>query len=160
MKLSLFLSAIGASGALADFTVFMTHHTSPASDFKNYQVHDGTPRTWAEMKKSMRWAEKSDVSGRKVGVRCKGSGCGYMGPVSNIEQLEMHFTNNPLYHWTIYKDRNWGMYGRDGVKYGDCQITTGNDFTVINENDKVVGHRKFRCRSRFTAHQINQGSRS
>ncbi|KPA38390.1 hypothetical protein FLAG1_08781 [Fusarium langsethiae] len=136
MNLSLLLSAIGASGALADFYVFMTHHTSPSTDFKNYQVHDFTPRTWDEMTKMYRWPEKSDVSGRKLGVRYKGSGCGYNA---------------------IYKDRNWGMYGRDGVKYGDCEITTGNDFTIIEQNEKVVGHHKFKCRSRFTAAQINQG---
>jgi hypothetical protein len=37
-----------------------------------------------------------------MGVRCKGSGCGQTPPPENIDELEIHVSNNPLYHWSKY----------------------------------------------------------
>lgn len=42
----------------------------------------------------------SDVSGNKLGVRCEGRGCSHDNDPSEIDVLEMHFSNNPLYHWS------------------------------------------------------------
>lgn len=41
------------------------------------------------------WPDSWDVSGDKLGVRCKGSGCSAQAPADDIDQLEMHFQNNP-----------------------------------------------------------------
>jgi hypothetical protein len=41
------------------------------------------------------------VSANKIGVRCRGS-CNYWEPAGDIDQLEMHFRNNPLYHWSEF----------------------------------------------------------
>lgn len=46
------------------------------------------------------WTDSSNVSGNSLGVRCKGSGCSSQTPPENIEQLEIHVANNPLYHWS------------------------------------------------------------
>lgn len=46
------------------------------------------------------FADTDDVSGTKLGIRCGGTGCmGNTDPAS-IGVLEMHFSNNPLYHWS------------------------------------------------------------
>lgn len=41
----------------------------------------------------------SDVSGDKRGVRCKGN-CDVQEHPNKIEELEMHFGNNPKTHWS------------------------------------------------------------
>ncbi|KAK2059977.1 hypothetical protein LY76DRAFT_604336 [Colletotrichum caudatum] len=35
-----------------------------------------------------------------TGVRCKGSGCAPQPSANDIDELEMHFSNDPLYHWS------------------------------------------------------------
>lgn len=44
--------------------------------------------------------EISDVSGSKLGMRCERSGCKQYAPIRDIEQLEMHFRNDPLLHFS------------------------------------------------------------
>jgi hypothetical protein len=51
------------------------------------------------------WAAKSyslsdDVSGDKTGVRCVGHGCFGNTDPAGIRIVEMHFSNNPRYHWS------------------------------------------------------------
>lgn len=41
----------------------------------------------------------SDVSGNKLGVRCKGN-CDLNAHPDGIDELEMHFGNNPKTHWS------------------------------------------------------------
>ncbi|RGP59659.1 hypothetical protein FLONG3_11130 [Fusarium longipes] len=126
--------------AQADFNIFMTSNRI------------GTRR----------FGSRSDVKGKKHGVRCKGE-YGFMGPTRDIQELEMNFrSTSPVYHWTIYKDRNYGMYGLDGRKYEDCSVTTGNDYHCerwIDDgrgtgNYVIHGYRKFHCKSLFTAGEI------
>lgn len=51
-------------------------------------------------------ADTTDVSVNKLGFRCKGNGCGEKPPAGNIDELEMHFSNNPLYHWSRLSNSN------------------------------------------------------
>lgn len=45
----------------------------------------------------------NDVSGTKLGVRCVGAGCLGDPSPTEIEVIEMHFSNNPLFHWSKSK---------------------------------------------------------
>jgi hypothetical protein len=112
-----------------------------------------------------------NVSGRKIGVRCVGW-CDHGDRPGGIEVLEMHFRNNPLYHWSkytyylrvqvprstfltsasaIYKNRNYEMIGLDGKVYGRCIPFPGAFYEEFINH----GRRKFRCLTRFTAADLN-----
>ncbi|KAI9149030.1 hypothetical protein HJFPF1_11075 [Paramyrothecium foliicola] len=99
--------------------------------------------------------DTNDVSGTKTGVRCKGNGCWNNYP-SQVDELEMHFSNNPLYHWTIYKNRGhpYKMYGLDGKTYGECIMFPNNDYHCPILGSTISGVRMFRCLTKFTAAQI------
>ncbi|KAK4643158.1 hypothetical protein QC761_0064940 [Podospora bellae-mahoneyi] len=77
------------------------------------------------------YLSQDDVSGRTTGVRCVRSGC-YGGAATDINVLEIHFSNNPLYHWTIYKDRGhpYKMYGLDGRTYGESSSSRASVSTT------------------------------
>ncbi|KFY97931.1 hypothetical protein V500_01849 [Pseudogymnoascus sp. VKM F-4518 (FW-2643)] len=97
------------------------------------------------------WSWRSDVSDDKLGMRCQGSGCAFNAPIENIDVLEMNFNNNPVLHWTIYKNRNYDLIGLDGKTYGNCFAYPYGDFDCPGEQ----GHRKFRCLTSSTASQLN-----
>lgn len=77
----------------------------------------------------------------------------------------MHFTNNPSYHFTIYKDRGhneggtwyWTLYGTDGNSYGSCFAYGGFSWSYDWPEYKVHldGYRKFRCLTEVDADTIN-----
>jgi hypothetical protein len=62
----------------------------------------------------------------------------------------MHFSNNPLYHWTIYKSRGYRMEGLDHGDYGNCVPFPDHSMTC---GDRHLT-RKFRCLTKFTASDI------
>ncbi|KAL5428321.1 hypothetical protein PMIN07_011183 [Paraphaeosphaeria minitans] len=122
------------------------------------------------------WDERNDLSHGREGMRCvPGSHCGYYHPDDHpwpsVELLEMHFTNNPLHHFTIYKDRGytapdgftwlWPMYGVDGNTYGACHTDTRKNWDCNLNDDKLKlhGRRKFRCLTSITAKEINDAKR-
>ncbi|KAK1988140.1 hypothetical protein LZ30DRAFT_777005 [Colletotrichum cereale] len=105
------------------------------------------------------WEDHSDVSGSKMGVRCKGSGCAPQTPANNIDELEMHFSNSPLYHWTIYKNRGRSMMGLDGNAYGNCIVFPNGDYNCPLAGLKVEGRRKFRCLTKYTANDLRANAR-
>ncbi|KAK4096695.1 hypothetical protein N658DRAFT_489752 [Parathielavia hyrcaniae] len=106
------------------------------------------------------YGDTDDVSGDKTGVRCRTNGCHGQTNPHNIEVLEMHFSNNPLYHWTIYNDRgNYDMIGLDGRVYGNCDPFPGDDYLCTYLIQTISGVRKFRCYTQFTAGQINSANR-
>ncbi|KZL81219.1 hypothetical protein CI238_11100 [Colletotrichum incanum] len=87
-----------------------------------------------------------------TGVHCVGD-CAMEGRADGIQVVEMHFTNNPLYHWTICKDRGCKMYGLDGKVYGECIVFPGNNYRC-DAFGITTGRRKIRCLTNFTARQI------
>ncbi|KAK7184819.1 hypothetical protein DPSP01_002208 [Paraphaeosphaeria sporulosa] len=112
--------------------------------------------------------DKKDVSGRNVGVRCRGDGCISDHSTDNIDLIEMHWSNTPLYHWTLYKDRldddkHQIMWGVDGEKYGACEkIGTPTHWTQCYDRPPFMGntktffvHPKFKCWDAYDWTQIN-----
>ncbi|KAF1966180.1 hypothetical protein BU23DRAFT_332405 [Bimuria novae-zelandiae CBS 107.79] len=67
--------------------------------------------------------------------------------------MNFHGTD-PVYHWTLYKDRNWEMTGLDGNVYGNCILFPGDDYSCGQGISGRSGVRKFRCLTQFTAQQI------
>ncbi|KAI9155107.1 hypothetical protein HJFPF1_07675 [Paramyrothecium foliicola] len=126
--------------------------------FVDFQQGDGFTSIWQvfqndpscnEVIKAEGFAISNDVSGSKKGIRCVGA-CNRSARPGDITVLEMHFKNNPLYHWTIYKDRNYEMYGLDGKVYGRC--IPFPDYNFHCNYDR--GNRKFRCLTQFTAKDL------
>lgn len=109
----------------------------------------------SEVRNQRTWYSNGDVSGNKVGINCVGS-CKFEDSVSGITRFEMHFSNNPLFHWTLYKDRGhpYKMYGRDGKVYGECIVFEGHSYRYVTAG-VLAGRRKFRCLTQFTAAQIS-----
>ncbi|GKT64267.1 hypothetical protein ColTof4_06667 [Colletotrichum tofieldiae] len=117
-----------------------------------WTIFDSDP-SCQQVNNAITYGHYGDVSGRQTGVRCVGD-CAMEGRADGIQVLEMHFSNNPLYHWTIYKDRGYRMYGLDGKVYGECIIFPGNDYRC-DALGITTGRRKIRCLTNFTARQIN-----
>ncbi|KAK0653306.1 hypothetical protein QBC41DRAFT_369366 [Cercophora samala] len=110
------------------------------------------------------YAEMDDVSGDHTGVRCEGAGCGSPDRSSdpyNVDVLEMHFANNPLWHFTIYKDRGspYKMYGLDGKTYGECIPFPGHSFDCLDWVIARSASRMFRCYTEVSAAEIEGGER-
>jgi hypothetical protein len=87
-----------------------------------FYIFDSDPDC-AEVTKNPGWGSEDDVSGNKVGVRCKGRGCWDAADPSGVDLMEMHFTNNPIFHWSksphtfaLYFEicvlRKWRMGGK------------------------------------------------
>jgi hypothetical protein len=129
--------ALVASGLIsvanANFDIYRVHRTMPYAQGGSdiiWQIFPADPS--CDVALNTEWVPNSyDVSGNKLGVRCKGSGCSAQAPPENIDVLEMHLKNNPLWHWSralhtlitdhdceltywrlaIYKDRGYSMVG-------------------------------------------------
>ena len=100
MKLSSILLAVVALTpfAQADFDIYSVEVGYPGSDNirRSWQIYDSNP-SCAQAQRATEFGNYNDVSGKTKGVRCKGTCYGTSSP-SKISQLEMHFSNNPLYH--------------------------------------------------------------
>nr|XP_036587733.1 uncharacterized protein CTRU02_02649 [Colletotrichum truncatum]KAF6798675.1 hypothetical protein CTRU02_02649 [Colletotrichum truncatum] len=103
MQFKLSLLALWAtifSGVLANFDVYRVEFRNARGTdigwqfFEQHSNCDEALDAWS-------FPQSDDVSGNKIGVRCKGSGCGERPPPGDIEQLEMHFSNNPLWHFSL-----------------------------------------------------------
>ncbi|EON96202.1 hypothetical protein UCRPA7_8305 [Phaeoacremonium minimum UCRPA7] len=159
LRISLWLAAF--SCVTANFDVYMVERTIVTdvgvSINKVWQVFEAEPKNCDEVFAAKTFVNSGDVSGTKTGVRCAGSGCDYKPPPGNIDVLEMNFHGtDPVYHWTLYKDRGWTMVGLDGNTYGDCIVFPNGDY---NCHDSIYyfleGYRKFRCLTKFTAGDLN-----
>ncbi|KAM0325156.1 hypothetical protein ACHAQA_007695 [Verticillium albo-atrum] len=123
----IYAAGVNGNGIGGDAWGFQVYDTPPGCS----DVHD-----WI-------WAKRDDVSSAR-GIRCKGEcGSSTSGMVpSNVDELEMNFGD---YHWTIYKNRGFGFYNREGHKVGNCMPYEGHDFTCGGVFGRTNGHRKFRC---------------
>ncbi|KAK4215931.1 family 71 glycoside hydrolase [Rhypophila decipiens] len=113
--------------------------------------------------------ELDDVSKDWIGVRCEApyGKCSGGSDPRLIEILEMHFSNEPLYHWTIYRDQDYQMWGLDGKNYGYCEPFT--DFKPpsfgctrvvgLGSTETWSGNVKFRCYSDTSYEQIKASKR-
>ncbi|GKT86033.1 hypothetical protein Ct61P_03883 [Colletotrichum tofieldiae] len=145
--------------AKANFDVYRVEAISPRGGVSVYwQAFEAEGSCAKTGTFSQIWISRDDVSGSKKGVRCKGSGCAAQAPIRDIEQLEMHFSNNPLYHWTIYNNRDNGqflMYGLNGRTYGNCIPFPNGDYNCVDFlGVRWQGRRKFRCLTQYTANDL------
>ncbi|KAI8951219.1 hypothetical protein F4801DRAFT_546080 [Xylaria longipes] len=103
------------------------------------------------------WRDSSDVSGGKYGVRCKGDGCAAENDAdpSDINEIEFNF-NSDDFHFTAYKNRDWGLYDLDDNKIGTCMPFPDNNFYCGKGLGQANGIRKLRCLTNsITAEDIN-----
>lgn len=99
-------SVLGPLAALAgvcsaNFDMYRTElHDFWGGVAQSWQVFPYDP-SCVEVTGTRSHSSSGDVSGNKKGVRCSGD-CGMGGRADGINQLEMHFSNNPLYHFSEY----------------------------------------------------------
>ncbi|KAL1605244.1 hypothetical protein SLS60_004788 [Paraconiothyrium brasiliense] len=153
----------------ANFDLYHIHGVKaegswPGSEINGWQLQNDNP-SCEQVDQYAVWRDSGDLSHGRLGIRCEGK-CGYGdAPWPDVKLIEMHFTNNPLYHFTIYKDRGyevngawrWYLYGTDGKSYGDC-FAWGDynwDCQWPNEHLAAKGYRKFRCITDVDANTIN-----
>ncbi|KAK0745670.1 hypothetical protein B0T18DRAFT_291841, partial [Schizothecium vesticola] len=127
------------------------------NQFATWYIHQTPPDCNRVNNHARMWDNIDDVSSLR-GIRCQGMGCHRNEP-ENVEVLEMHFSNKPLYHWTIYKDRGhpYQMYGLDGKTYGECIMFPGDTFGCPNAfGGMKSGVRMFRCLTQWTVEDIER----
>ncbi|GAB1313576.1 Small secreted protein [Madurella fahalii] len=155
------VAALLPMAAQANFDVYRVEWIYINRPSIGWQFFEAEPRNCDQVINTPVWEDHGDVSGSRLGVRCEGSGCGPTPPPNDIDELEIHTSNNPLYHWTLYKDRGRSMVGLDGNTYGNCIVFPNGDYNcpVAGQIFRIEGRRKFRCLTRFTAAQLNSNAR-
>ncbi|VBB73788.1 Putative protein of unknown function [Podospora comata] len=102
MRLSTLLLTSLTGLAKANFDLYLGHQVfgvdGGAHLFHGWYIFDNDPSI-NDVFAYGPYLSQDDVSGSTTGVRCAGSGC-YGGAATDINVLEMHFSNNPLYHWS------------------------------------------------------------
>jgi hypothetical protein len=87
----------------ANFDLFSGYYAYIAGEFSHerpmWQVFASDPDC-NTVYNTPNYRDLQDVSGTKIGVRCEGYGCSSSADPSTIDTLEMHFDNNPLWHWS------------------------------------------------------------
>ncbi|KAJ4300775.1 hypothetical protein N0V90_002863 [Kalmusia sp. IMI 367209] len=139
--------------AAADFLVYEINENNAGDTmgFPGYAVFDADPDCKTVLNYPVAWWLGSDDVSEDVGVRCgPPQGCAQRDPTL-IEQLELNFATEPVYHFTIYKDREYGLIGLDGRVYGICEPLDDDDFQCSEGIRAVGGVKKFRCYSDFSA---------
>ncbi|KAH7353284.1 hypothetical protein B0T11DRAFT_300447 [Plectosphaerella cucumerina] len=141
----------------ANFDIYRTEDTGVVGGSSYAWAISAAEPSCNEVRNQRTWYSTSNVSGNRLGINCVGS-CAFEDNVSGISRFEMHFSNNPLFHWTLYRDRGhpYKMYGLDGKVYGECIMFPGHSY-VCPSLGTLSGRRKFRCLTQFTAAQIIAG---
>jgi hypothetical protein len=144
--------------AFADFDIYQDDEFKPKGVTKSgfLVFADGASASCDEILAAPFFKNKADVSGKKIGVKQA------MAPPLNdpngsvtVAKLEMHFSNAPLYHWTLYRDDRETPYRMEDVKHGpDAGVCY-----VLPTGTRTCGERhlraKFRCTTDVTAKDIN-----
>ncbi|KAH6638669.1 hypothetical protein BKA67DRAFT_615057 [Truncatella angustata] len=169
MRFGFTFLALGATflpQTFANFDVYAAIEELPSAGIYRYgyQVFATDP-SCNEVFDRWFWNWQSDVSGTKTGMRCSASPSSACFPdidgrverdPANINQLEMNFHGtNPIYHWTLYKDRGYTMVGLDGNTYGNCILFPKHTYDCEESGTYRYAERKFRCLTQFTADQLN-----
>ncbi|KAF2635907.1 hypothetical protein P280DRAFT_484274 [Massarina eburnea CBS 473.64] len=155
--ISIFLATL-AQITYANFDIYIIYLRSPyiSGILTRYAIFAVDPDC-DDVRAAHEYMSRNDVSGTKFGVRCEGNGCEGNHNPGDVKVMEMHFSNHPLYHWTIYSNSAYSLFGTDGKKYGDCIVFSGYSFRCATEGMETSGYRKFRCLTSFTPDQIQGG---
>lgn len=85
--------------AQANFDIYHHFISNPfGTSYDSWKIFATDP-TCAQTDSTPTWFDENDVSKRMLGVVCEGT-CGGLQRADGITRLEMHFSNNPLYHWS------------------------------------------------------------
>ncbi|KAF5004045.1 hypothetical protein FDECE_9458 [Fusarium decemcellulare] len=146
----------------ANFDVYMVDEmTTIPQQWSLWHIWDTDP-SCGDVANAQNYLGRADVSGTKTGVRCEADDLrdcvSQSSRADAIKVLEMNFHGeDPVYHWTIYQDRNYEMIGLDGKVYGQCILFPGNSYECRDGPfGGFFGTRKFRCLTEFTAAQIKE----
>jgi hypothetical protein len=99
MKFSATFLISCATVATANFDIYLGQESgaTPVGDaHETWSIYSNDP-SCSDVENSKNYFSRSDVSSR-TGFRCKG-GCFDGSAVTDIEELEMHFSNDPLCHF-------------------------------------------------------------
>jgi len=149
--------------ATADFSLYQTGSggTGLINNFEGWQVYANTPNTIGcnRVREEFNWGDVPDVSGKKVGVRCKAPDgkCGRGEGGADISELELN--QRPVgggknYHFTYYKDRGGALVGLNGEDLGHCTPANAN-FYCSKGIFRVEGTRTLNCKSSISASDLN-----
>jgi hypothetical protein len=135
--------------ATAKFDVYWSTGGGVGGSFGRWVPHAKEP-TCNEAKNAKTWGDSDDVSGNKIGVRCKGK-CGADGA---IDEMEMHFNKNA--HWTFYKRPSNNLVDKDGKKIGKCYTQTDEHEYRCNVGPIGIfdGHKRLYCQTSKTIDDI------
>jgi hypothetical protein len=105
---------LGLASANFDLYAGADNMLGSGNQFSTWYIHEAPPDCNRVTNHAEMWDEIDDVSGDKRGIRCEGMGCHRYQP-ENVDVLEMHFSNNPLYHWSKFH-RSVGRKARAMMK--------------------------------------------
>lgn len=94
---------LGLANANFDLYVGNDNGLGTGNQFETWYIHQTPPDCNRVTNHAEMWDDMGDVSGNKRGIRCEGNGCHTNKP-ENVDVLEMHFSNKPLYHWSKFHD--------------------------------------------------------
>ncbi|KAF1965797.1 hypothetical protein BU23DRAFT_560828 [Bimuria novae-zelandiae CBS 107.79] len=149
------------------FDIYYLKRNTKGSPTEGWQVLDASQKSCPDLHTTRLFPKRRDVSGNKIGVRCDGKGCwsgaAGGGDPSDIDILEMHFSNTPQLHWTIYRlghpGEPWTMFAAGtGLAVGKCTPSYEDDSWFQNCGE-WSGHARMRCSMYFSADFINSHDR-
>lgn len=86
--------------AFANFDLYRVNQFYPEGDVQAYQIFQDRPAC-EEVQATEVYKRVNDASVRRIGVVCEG-GCAQEDAPRDFRRIEMHFANNPLYHWSKF----------------------------------------------------------
>ncbi|KAK8137533.1 hypothetical protein PG984_003026 [Apiospora sp. TS-2023a] len=141
MQLPLQFLLLGfASYALGNFWVFEQDGDTGAEVYPGYTFFNCD-----EVEKALWWPVLDDVSGSKQGVRVVGT---------DLTSPDTFEANVGHVHFTIYKNRGYGVFDVNDKQHGTCRIEPGLEY-VCGPNDDIDGHSTYHCNSDYVASDMN-----
>lgn len=84
----------------ANFDIYMNNAWTVQGGSTGWTIFEADPPC-GQVNNAIIYGNYGDVSGSYIGVRCVGD-CFPSNRPDGIQVLEMHFNNNPLYHWSKF----------------------------------------------------------
>ncbi|KAK0609426.1 hypothetical protein B0T14DRAFT_441850 [Immersiella caudata] len=117
------LAGLNFSPAAASFFIYWSQDPVSGTGAYLYYFFRGHP-SCNDVINARAYTESDDVS-RIQGVVCDGAGCSN-GKFEEVKRLEM---NTDFGHYTIYKDRGFGLFDTRDRNLGSCRPTREHSFT-------------------------------